>query len=390
MSRNRLTGTYLLGLEPVFVFEHEGDLVVSGAGVPPEYASRLVPDADAFRVEGGELDGAQLVFQEGDPSPGGALASVLEFTRAPDGVSIPGGRGLVAPALDLAPEEEAAYQALYDAVLRDRDGGWLDVDDRPRWRFVEWLTRQDAVIFHGSPKPDIEVFAPLRTSVEIMDHRGTGNLAAVYGTPSGLWAMWFAVLDRDKLVGSIRNGVMRWTDRAGRALDVYHFSVHHEHVGGDIWRSGMLYLLPRETFRANPLFPGGPGSGEWASLEEVRPLKRLAVDPEDFPFHDQVGGHDDAELIRSGALSDLVMDRVRCARRIPGGIELTLDRDAEVAAVFDEYLALAGKYTPDVDRRLVTRAAGDTVLEVRGPQGYLQSLEHTLRKCGISVGEVSG
>ena len=40
--------------------------------------------------------------------------------------------------------------------------------------------------------------------------------------------------------------------------------------GGDIWRSGTLYLLPRESFRPSPFFPGGPDSSEWASPEEVR------------------------------------------------------------------------------------------------------------------------
>jgi hypothetical protein len=391
VSRTRLTGTYMLGLEPVFVFERDGDLMVSGAGVPAEYASRLVSDGNAFRVEGGELEGARVVFADGDPCPGGTLAGVLELRRAPDDVSIPGGRGLAAPSLVLTREEEAAYGALLNAILRDRDGAFLDPGEGPRWRFVEWLTGQNAVIFHGSPKPDIEVFVPVRTSVELMDHRGTGNLAAVYGTPSGLWAMWFAVLDRDRLEGSIRNGVVRWTDRTGRALDLYHFSVHHEYVGGDIWRPGTLYLLPRETFRANPLFPGGPGSSEWASTEEVGPLKRIAVDPEDFPFREQVGGHDDSELIRSGELSDLVLDRARGARRIPNaGIELTFDWDDGVASVFDEYLALAGKYTPDVDRRLVSNAAGVAVLEVRGPAGYLQSFEHALRKRGVVMGKLSG
>jgi hypothetical protein len=241
------------------------------------------------------------------------------------------------------------------------------------------------VIFHGSPKPDIEVFRPVRSSVEIMNHAGTGNLAAVYGTSFGLWAMWFAVLDRSRLQGSIRNGVARWTDRDGRALDVYHFSVHHEHLGDDIWHSGTLYLLPRRTFRPNALLPGGPPTGEWASPEKVAPLKRLAVDPDDFPFLEQVGGHDDAELIRAGELSDVVLDHVRSARRVPGGLELTLEWDRAVAGVFDDYLATARRFTPDVDRRLSRIDGEDALLEVSGAAGFLQSLEGSLVKRGVPV-----
>jgi hypothetical protein len=179
--------------------------------------------------------------------------------------------------------------------------------------------------------------------------------------------------------------VIRWTDRSGDVLDVYHFSVHHEHVHEDIWHSGTLYLLPRRPFGPNSFLPGGPPTGEWASPEEVEPLKRLAVDPEDFPFRERVGGHDDSELIRADELSGLVLDRVRRARRIPGGTELTLEWDDAVAAVFDDYLETARRFTPDVDRRLASRNADMAVLEVRGAGGFLQALEASLARRGLPV-----
>jgi hypothetical protein len=215
-----------------------------------------------------------------------------------------------------------------------------------------------------------------------MDHAGKGNLAAVYGTPMGLWALWFAVLDRSRLRGTIRNGVQRWADREGRTRDLYFFSVDHSHVGDDIWRSGTLYLLPRDSFRPSPFFPGGPDSNEWASPKEVRPLKRLAVDPEDFPFRDRVGGHDDSEVIRGEEISGVVLDRVRSASRVPGGFDLALEWDEGVAAIFQEYLALARKFMPDVERRLV-----DSTLEIRGPAGFLQSFEKSLERHGIAVSD---
>jgi hypothetical protein len=382
----RLTGTYLLGMEPMFVFADEHGLALALAGVPRELAARAVPDGAGFRLEGGQLEGAPLAFYDGDPCPGGVLGGMLAFERAPEGVELPGGRGLVVPPLELELDELAAYEHLLHELQEEPDGDWLELGgERPRWRFVEWLTRQDAVIFHGSPKDDIDVFRPVRTSVELMDHGGTGNLAAVYGTPFGLWAMWFAVLDRSQLRGSIRNGVLRWTDREGRAVDLYHFSVDHSHVGGDIWRSGTLYLLPCDSFRPSPFFPGGPDSSEWASPEEVRPLKRLAVDPEDFPFRDEVGGHDDSELIRAEEVAEVVLDRARSASRLEDGFALSLTWDDELAAVFDEYLALTAKYTPDVERRLSSREGGEATLEIRGSAGFLQSFEASLRKRGIDV-----
>jgi hypothetical protein len=385
VTESRLLGTYLLGVEPLLVIEREDGLALSMLGVPAEFAAPLRRDGKHYRVPYGELAGAELTFEDGDPCPGGVLAGVIPFERAPDDAVLPTGRGLVPPALDLTPEEEERYRRLLEEIRTDGDGGWLDVDP-PRWRFAEWLTRQNAAIFHGSPKPDIDVFAPIRSSVELMDHAGTGNLAAVYGTPHGLWAMWFAVLDRPALEGSIRNGVMRWTDSEGRLLVLYFFSVHHEHVGGEIWRPGTLYLLPRETFRANPLFPGGPGSSEWASPEELRPLKRIAVEPEDFPFRDQVGSHDDAELIEAERLAEIVLAKGTSARRIEGGIEIALAWDDELATVAEPYLQAMRRFTPDVERKFVDRD-GAKALEIRGAPGFLQSLEASLRRLEIELSD---
>ena len=384
MSHARLTGTYLLGPEAVVVIERDGEPALSTLGVPEEYAARLVPDGSAFRIDGGVLAGTSVSFADGDPCPGGLIGGMLPLARAPEEMEFPGGRGLQAPVLDVTPAEEERFRTLLEEIRIDPEGGLLDVEG-PRWRFVEWLTRQDAVIFHGSPKPDIEVFAPVRKSVEIQDIAGTGNLAAVYGTPSGLWALWFAVLDRSDLHGSIQNGVLRWTNREGRDLDVYFFSVHHEYVGREIWRPGTLYLLPREQFRPLPFFPGGPDSFEWASADEVRPLKRIAVEPEDFPFRDQVGGHDDSAVIDADRLSDVVLSHVRGARRIEGGLELAIAWDDDVAGVFDDYVALTANLTPDVERRLVSRSAADATLEVRAPEGFLQSFELSLARRGIDV-----
>jgi hypothetical protein len=387
VSVDRLLGTYLLSGEPILVVAHDGGLGLTALGVPEEFAAPLVADGDAFRVEAGPVAGVEVAFHDGDPCPGGVLAGVVPFERMPADARLPGGRGLVPPPLEIEPDQESRFERLLDSIRDDGDGAWLDIGDGPRWRFVEWLTRREAVIFHGSPKPDIDVFEPVRSSVEFMDHAGTGNLAAVYGTPSALWAMWFAVLDRPALEGSIRNGVLRWTSRDGRTLDLYHFSVHDDYVGGDIWRPGTLYLLPRDTFRANPLVPGGPPSSEWASPQAVRPLKRIAVKPEDFPFRDRVGGHDDSLVIEAGRLGDIVLARATSVRRLGGGLEIELDWDEELEAISGAYLAATRALMPDVERRFVDRDTGGRALELRGAEGFLQSLEASLRRRGIELRE---
>lgn len=377
----RLTGPYLLGLEPMFVSQHNGQLTIALSGVPARFEARLIRDGNHFRVEGGQLEGSLMTFAEGDPSPGGTIGGVIEFRRHSDSAvdSAPGGRGLVPPKFEPSATEEDAYQTLCDGIAANPDGELLQWSlDWPKWRFIEWLTRRGAVIFHGSPNPDIKAFVPVRSSVEIMDQGGTGNLAAVYGTPFGLWAMWFAVIDRDRIEGSIQNGVMRWTDQDGHALDLYHFSVHYEYVGGDIWREGTLYLFPRDSFRPIPFFPGGPDSNEWASPSEVRPLKRISVSPEDFPFLRQVGGHDDSELIKASQIGNIVMGKVTGARRIRGGLEVELTWDAELATVMDDYLAARRKFAPDVDWQVTHSSPREVTMRLKGPEGFLQSFEKNL------------
>ena len=215
-----------------------------------------------------------------------------------------------------------------------------------------------------------------------MDQGGTGNRAAVYGTSYGLWAMWFAVIDRYKLTGSIRNGVMYWTDRAGKSIDLYNFSVHHEFVGREIWRTGTLYLFRRDEFTPNSFYPGAPASNEWTSESTRKPLARLTIEPGDFPFRNRVGGHDDGELIAAEAIGEIMMARITGARSLPGGILVTLRWDNEVAGVWDEYLASRLRFNPDVQRTL-TFDQGNATIEVRGPDGFLQAYAASLYKSGV-------
>ncbi|HEY5652035.1 MAG TPA: hypothetical protein VIW46_11340, partial [Acidimicrobiia bacterium] len=134
----------------------------------------------------------------------------------------------------------------------------------------------DSVIFHGSNRTDIDEFVPQRASMELNDTGGRGNLGAIYGTHDGLWAMFFAIIDRGRLRGSIRNGSTRYeTPDRTQSVDRYHFSVHHEMLESAPYTTGALYLLPRAAFDRVPIYPGGPLSNEWACHEPIRPLARL-------------------------------------------------------------------------------------------------------------------
>lgn len=385
-DRQRLVGTYLLGFEPIRVSVVDGRLLIRLEGVPEELAAGLVGSDNSYVVVGSQMDGATVEFHDGDPAPGGRFGGVIEFVRADDATWSTSGRGLRLDKPEWEAGEEDLYRELADGISESRDGRTLEWH-HPwlKWRFVDWLSRQGLFIFHGSPVADLDWFLPRRNSVEIMDQGGTGNRAAVYGTPFGLWAMWFAVIDRSKLKGSIRNGVMTWPDRSSIPVDLYRFTVHKDYVGGDIWRTGTLYILSRADFEPIPFYPGGPASSEWASTSELKPLARLTIDPADFPFLDDVGGHDDGELIAAEEVGDIVMAKVVGARSAPGAILVSLTWDDEIAGIWDEYMKTRQRFNPDVERTLALETDGSATMEVRGPEGYLQVYEASLLRSGINL-----
>src|ERR1700761_2963886 len=86
----------------------------------------------------------------------------------------------------------AADRAAFDALLADADGRIDYRLDAPKWQFLFHVADRGEAVLHGSSAPDIEMFEP-RQSNDIVEF---GNRKAVYAAADGLWAMYFAILDR--------------------------------------------------------------------------------------------------------------------------------------------------------------------------------------------------
>ena len=162
----------------------------------------------------------------------------------------------------------------------------------PRWQFLCYLCDHKDVVLHGSGQPDILEFEP-RQSNDIAEF---GNRRAVYAASDGIWPIYFAVMDRDGGVTSLVNSCARVVGRNGRRSEpYYYFSINADALSRRPWRRGTIYLLPRTTFERQPPIPYRGLSlevAQWASAVPVRTLARLTVEPEDFPFLDQIHGHD--------------------------------------------------------------------------------------------------
>ena len=201
------------------------------------------------------------------------------------------------PALDLSAAQIAEFEHLYATAVAPGGGGEIDYTlAAPRWQFLCWLTDTKDVLLHGSGNPAIDEFEPRQSN----DTEEFGNRKAVYAASDGLWAMYFALMDRDQHVHGLINAAFRRVEADGRrSAPYYFFAISGPQLPPAPWRNGMIYILPRATFEQQELQTRDELVAEiqqWASLAPVAPLARLAITPADFPFLAQIHRYDQAVL----------------------------------------------------------------------------------------------
>jgi hypothetical protein len=136
----------------------------------------------------------------------------------------------------------------------------------------------------------------------------------------------------------------------------------------------MVYILPRRTFEQ---LRDGAGVliAEWASREPVRPLARLRVRPEDFPFVDRVSGHDDTDILRTQELLERLIRQARAVRELDDGYSFERAWDEEACAEAEEFSAKLRAFTAAAE---VTVAGGREIdalcVSVRGPEALKDAL----------------
>ena len=206
---------------------------------------------------------------------------------------------LTAPSADV---DEDAFGRLLLSVDQ-ASGKEIEYDAAaPKHAFFRYLLEHRDVLLHGTGDPSIARFEPRRQTD--YDNEWT---EAVFATDDPIWPIFFAVVNRP-VVRSLVNGCSRrWGDSH------YYFSIGADPQSGDAWRSGWIYILPRETFR---LHPSGP---EWLSPVAVRPLARIRVEPGDFPLLRDVVGHRRGEpvgrIVVRATLGRALRPRRRLRRR---------------------------------------------------------------------------
>jgi hypothetical protein len=191
----------------------------------------------------------------------------------------------------LSLERAGAADRLLDVDTLLREAG-----DVTPWQFLCGLAARRRIAFHGTGDPNIDSFDPR----EPIDFAPFGQQKAVFATSDPIWAMFYAIVDRDRYRVTLNNACILVIDSEGRpGVPYYYFSITRGALERRPWRSGYVYFLPPESFVEQPL---GTYAGhdarvpQLASPVAVTPFARLRVDPNDFPFLAYIRGHDDDRL----------------------------------------------------------------------------------------------
>lgn len=157
----------------------------------------------------------------------------------------------------------------------------------PKIDFINYLCDWRGLVAHGSNLPDLTLLEPVRQSTDASEF---GNRQQVFASPDAIWAMWFAILDKDKF-HTTRNGCIGIGSESKREK-YYHFELERTLKDRFPFTTGTLYFFRADDFatrhrnRALNLFGGE--IEEWGSAEPVKPIAKIRVEPQDFPYLDQV------------------------------------------------------------------------------------------------------
>ena len=151
-------------------------------------------------------------------------------------------------------------------------GGTIDAGTCPfpAHELLTHLVVERGLLLHGSNQTGLERLEPRPAR----DFRT--ELRAVVATDDGVWPLFYAVIDRER-VESVFTACAHVDSRR-----LYLFA-----SGGEpAWTRGAVYAVPRDGFRRE-------WGREWVSAGPVEPVLRVLVDPEDFPLREHVLAVDD-------------------------------------------------------------------------------------------------
>ncbi|MEM9774439.1 MAG: hypothetical protein AAF902_07670 [Chloroflexota bacterium] len=204
---------------------------------------------------------------------------------------------LQTPDLPASQKDQTAFKNLYTKAVNQKDTFKIEYNlAAPKWQFLNYLVDTHGLVLHGSGKRNIEQFEPRRAD----DISEFGNQKAVFAAADGVWPMFFAIIDRENYPISVNNACVQFVENDIPISGPYYlFSISQGFLQQKPWRKGVVYLLPPETFVAQPPMPFGETNiriKQQVSLVPVKPLAQIEIEPEDFPLLSKIREHDDSRM----------------------------------------------------------------------------------------------
>ncbi|MEZ0396744.1 MAG: hypothetical protein ABWK53_10000 [Anaerolineales bacterium] len=190
--------------------------------------------------------------------------------------------------ISLDPRISYEFNRLFNTWLPRRAEQPIEYDlPYPKIDFLNYLCDWRGLVAHGSNQPNLKTLEPIRLSRDVTDF---GNRQQIFASPDAIWALWFAILDREKYRRT-RNGCVA-IGGGERREKYYHFELERALAGQFPFTAGTLYFARPEDFpwrhRLWALDLFGGEYEEWGSEAPVRPIAQIRVEPADFPYLDRV------------------------------------------------------------------------------------------------------
>lgn len=203
------------------------------------------------------------------------------------------------PKYNLTDTDKNYFDRLLQVIVDEQISKEIVYDNRiPKWQFLSYLCDKYDVVLHGSFKSRIAEIEPHKAD----DVREFSNQEAIYATTDGIWAIFFAILNRQQHSINLVNTCMHVELASGDIIGpLYYFSITQQVLNSNPWSKGAVYILPRHDFFLEQPKVFGEFKVKfphWVSMLAVKPLGYLTVNPWDFPFLNEVHGHDDNEIRR--------------------------------------------------------------------------------------------
>ena len=177
--------------------------------------------------------------------------------------------------------KQMAFRGLYEKAISEKHD-FIEYNlPYPKHEFLKFVVTNYPVLLHGSNWKTTDDLEPRQANCK---SKKFGNLKAVYSTQNHILPLFYAIKDKEKFQGIARSGTLNTLNRdTGEMVTDYEFEVGPEMLKIKPWSDGVIYLLPKDLFEQGTNDNDKP-IDEFVCREKVTPITRLAVNPDDFPY----------------------------------------------------------------------------------------------------------